>query len=351
MNINNDKHAAARIFADNLKQARAMRMLSMRALASKIGISSASLSYYENAKRFPSGGHLVAVASALELPVDFFLNPRTGQLDTGSLSFRKLSSTSKSVQESIAAKAKDALRRIAEAMAISGSQSPVMQEVPSAKILDEHSAEDAAMRLRDAWNLGVDPIKDVVDLLEQNGLVVLSFSMPVNVSGFCGEWGGMRFVACNADHSAFRRRSTLLHEVAHLLFECDDEKLAQHFAGAFLLPKESFSAEWGPLGRTKCPSDFELLRLKIMFGASMAAVVFRASQLGLLNDSQKKSFFIWHPKKKPEQGDESNDFGEKPSRFRALVFALIQEGQITMSKGASLLGESIYDLRSGLASR
>ena len=341
-----------RIFAENLKLARTMRGLSLKALSARMSppVTPAALSYYESGRRFPGSAHLISLAKALDVSPDYLMNPAVEPLDVATLSFRSLASTSKRDREAIAAKAQDALRRVRESMILSGGSVPSVSPVGGMTISDEDLAERAASALRKAWDLGVDPIKDVVDLLERNGLVVLSLDMPGGVSGFCGEWGGVRFVACNASYSSFRRRSTLLHEVAHLLFGCDDERLAQRFAGAFLLPRESFGEVWGRF-RRRCPSDGELLIMKKMFGASMSAIVMRAAQLEFLSESQKKGFFIAHRRKDREPGDETDEFRETPSLFRSRVFALLQDERITLSKGAALLGETVERVRLGLAAK
>lgn len=344
-----------KVFADNLKRARAIRCITLKQLVQKVrqvdgSISPASLSYYENGKRYPSSAHLLALARALDLPMDFFANPVVSPLEPQALSFRKLASTRKCVQESVAAQAQDALRRWREAMALSETGIPQVTKYRPMAIRTPEDAEAAACSLREDWNLGVDPISDVVSLLERNGIVVLSFAMPPSVSGFCGKWEDISFVGFNSIHPAFRRRSTLLHEVSHLLFDCEDEKLAQRFAGAFLLPSESFLEMWGAV-RRRYPYDEELLGLKKTFGASMSSIVLRASQLGRLSASQARWFFIRHPRKAPEPGDDSKEFLEVPVLFRLRVFSLLREERITLSKGAALLGEPIGSLRASLAAK
>ncbi|MBP5787456.1 MAG: ImmA/IrrE family metallo-endopeptidase [Kiritimatiellae bacterium] len=352
MKINSEKPDVRRIFAENLKLARTMRGFSMKALSKKMSpsVTPAALSYYESGQRFPGSRHLIAIAKALGVSPDYLMNPVVAPLDESTLSFRRLSSTPKRDRDAIAAQAQDALRRVRESMILSGGGIPTVSPVESVVIADGKSADRAALVLRKAWDLGVDPIMDVVDLLERNGLVVLSLDMPRGVSGFCGDWNDIRFVACNASNSPFRRRSTLLHEVAHLLFGCDDERLAQRFAGAFLLPRESFEEVWGRF-RRRCPSDGELLIMKNMFGASMSSIVMRAVQLGFLSESQKKGYFISHPRNWQEPGDDSAEFREKPSLFRSRVFGLLQEERITLTKGAALLAESVERVRLGLAAK
>lgn len=344
-------HDFKMIFAENLKRARSIRCLSMKELSQRMqqdAVTPTALSYYENGKRCPTSAHLLALSRALDFPVDFFTNPAIKPLDPATLSFRTLASTPVRVRASIAATTQDVLRRYQETLVLSGSGIPSVSPVPDMKIASGEDADRAAEALRTAWNLGVDPIKDVVDLLERNGFAVLSWKMPMGVSGFCGIWDGFRFVACNAEQSPFRRRSTLLREIAHLLFGCTDEKLAQRFAGAFLLPRESFAEVWGH-PRKRCPSTAELLLIKGAFGASMSSIVVRAVQLGLLPSSAMRSFFLWHKRKEKEQGDDSREFREVPSLFRSRVYALLQDERITLSKGATLLGEPIESVRRTLA--
>src|SRR4029450_8179567 len=86
-----------------------------------------------------------------------------------------------------------------------------------------------------------------------------------------------------------RRRLTLGHEVAHRLIEADslsdkdEEKAANVFAGAFLMPREHLLRE---VGKHRSALGYkELIDLKRLYRVSGAALLMRLRQLGGLSES------------------------------------------------------------------
>jgi Zn-dependent peptidase ImmA (M78 family) len=149
---------------------------------------------------------------------------------------------------------------------------------------------------------------------------------------------------------------TTVHELAHVvlplpskLSEKDEEAIVKRFAGAFLLPKDAFVAEFGKI--RKGISQEELIELKVNFGASIWAIMMRARQLDLINEAVFLRF-CKHASKwrsaKCEPGDGRYKGNETHSRFRQLVLRAIAEEQITMTRGASLLHQPLTGLREEL---
>ena len=52
------------------------------------------------------------------------------------------------------------------------------------KLRDVNDAEQLAADVRKAWKLGIDPIPNMTELLEEKGLKVLIVTLPGRVSGF-----------------------------------------------------------------------------------------------------------------------------------------------------------------------
>ena len=72
--------------------------------------------------------------------------------------------------------------------------------------------------LREEWNLGYDPIPDVVAMLEDKGYKVIEADGPKSFDGLSAEVNGSKVIVLNS--SAFegnncRKRFTALHELAH----------------------------------------------------------------------------------------------------------------------------------------
>src|SRR6185503_1194751 len=107
-------------------------------------------------------------------------------------------------------------------------------------------AEDAAKQLRREWNLGYDPIADIVKMLEDKGYKVIDLDVDEAFDGMKAVVNNQKVIvlrkAKSENEDVVRRRFTALHELAHhaLIFENkkDEEKLCHAFACAVLYPEE-----------------------------------------------------------------------------------------------------------------
>ena len=83
------------------------------------------------------------------------------------------------------------------------------------------------MELREEWRLGVDPIANMTELLEERGIKVLLIKLPDNVSGLtCSvkrshDNARLSVIVVNERHTLERRRLTLAHELGHRVFDPD----------------------------------------------------------------------------------------------------------------------------------
>lgn len=64
------------MIGERIRQARKMKALSLRALASKAGLSAQAISNYENSKYLPDSSVLLRLAHALDRKIEFFLLPQ-----------------------------------------------------------------------------------------------------------------------------------------------------------------------------------------------------------------------------------------------------------------------------------
>lgn len=218
-------------------------------------------------------------------------------------------------------------------------------------------AESAAEKVRAAWNLGLDPLPNVIETLETNGIKVFEVEAPEHFDGFSG-WADGHAVVVLAkwlNKDLPRKRFTALHEAAHILIHShiysrgkETEPYCNRFAGAILIPQKVFKTDWGGY-RTRV-SFAELIDLKRRYGMSIAAIMHRAIDLGLLDASAYRRFCIMRRKEKWDEREPGDYPGnEKSTRFDQLVFRAAAEEMITVSKGAALLNESIIDFREKLS--
>jgi hypothetical protein len=119
------------------------------------------------------------------------------------------------------------------------------------------------------------------------------------------------------------------------------EKQAHRFAGALLLPAETFSRE------VRVPTNLDnLLILKQRWGASVAAMMMRLHALGLLRDEEKLALFKrrsarWGSKSEP--GDDKW-VPETPRLLRRTIELLVSEGIVPIESIPRFLGLSSRDI-------
>jgi len=208
--------------------------------------------------------------------------------------------------------------------------------------------EDIVMKLRKRWNLGFDPIYNIVEMLELKNIKVLLLNDDKKFNGLSGHANNNsshQFIVLNINKalSDDRKRFTALHELGHQLLpqhELDEEKASDRFAGAFLFPKESVIKEFGEK-RTKISFE-ELKHIKYKYGISIAGIIFRMHQLHIISDAMFKRFWIQNRTAKfDDKVILKRD--EKVTRFENLLAHAYSEKLISLSKLSELSGESVDD--------
>jgi Zn-dependent peptidase ImmA (M78 family) len=346
-----------RTFAQRLAQARKMRGLSLRALAGKLAgrISHNALHKYERAQMMPDSEVLIALADALDQDVDFFF--RAPSLELKELQFRKASRLGVREEEAIRERAVDYFERHREIEELLGIASQFKNPLADSSVRRGDEVEEAAGKLREEWRLGEDPLPNVREMLESKGIMMFEVDAPESFNGFAGRADGHPAIVLAKwlDRDLPRKRFTALHEVGHLLLKFppdmaskDQETLCHRFAGAMLIPRRVFTAEFG--GHRQHVSLAELANLKARYGLSIAALMHRALDLELITPAMYRRFCIvsrqkgWH---KQEPGDYAGR--ESSGRFEQLVVRAASEAVISESKGAALLNEPFADFRERLA--
>ena len=342
------------IFGRRLRQARAIRGLSLRELSDllKNAVSHNALAKYEKAEMMPGSETLGLLADALAQPLDFFFRPFTLKLEQ--IKFRKRARLSKKAEASIREQALEYFERYHAIEELTGEIREFEGKARSKPIATPEEADDAADALRDRWDLGRDPLPNLVELLEAQGIKVYETELEEpDCDGFSAETESGPVIVLAPTTNLLRKRMTLAHELAHVvlplaesLSAAEEENIAKRFAGSLLLPKETFSAEFGKI--RNAISLAELIEMKATFGASIFAIMMRAKQLGLISEAVFVRFckeaVAWRSAKR-EPGDDRYCGNESHSRFKQLVQRAVAEDQISMSKGAALLRQNLGTFR------
>lgn len=341
-------------FGERLKAARKMAGLTQQGLvdATENQITKQAVSKYEKGKMFPSSDILVAISKALGVKTGYFY--RQSQVELSGLEFRKKSKLTKKDENRVKYLTLDFLERFIEIEDLMGQRNDFDNPLSNVIIENQDDVEDAAVRLRETWGLGIAPVSNLMELFEDKGVRILEVDLPDEFDGLSAWADGMPVITVNRNRELVRKRLTIVHELAHLMLnfgECKDdlEKLCHNFAGAFLIPKSKMIEEIG-IHRSKI-TFLELKKLKGIYGISILALMVRARNLKIINANYYKQFFInaskkgWRSGKVSEPG---NYIGrEYANRFRQLVSWAVAEEIITMSKGAELMNVGLPEFRKG----
>lgn len=292
------------IFSIRLRQARTIRQLSVDDLGKMVNLSKQEILQYEDGSSKPDGAALIKFSKALDLSLDFFFRPVTVSIE--SVEFRKRNSLTGMEIEAIKEIVKDRLESFLEIEAI--VDEPARNSFVSKHIVEcEDDVLPLAEKLKKAWGIGEDGINNVIETLEDNNIKVVEVNASGDFDGLSGFANGkIPFIVLNKNVGSERKRFTALHELAHLLFDCncmdkrDEEDLCSLFANEMLISKKVFNVI------TK--ERYGYFRKK------------KAENPALKNEVE-----------------ESRYKEESPKRFERLVHKALASDLISMSKCSSLL--------------
>ncbi len=352
------------MFGERLKLARKRSGLSLRALSDSLGnrVSAQAIGKYERGEMMPGSDVLDLLANTLGVSPQYLMSDEV--LELRDVEFRKRSGTSAKDRAAVEAAVIEQLQRYCTIERILRQASPEWQ-VPrlcrrSLGRLEE--VESLAMELRKQWRLGIDPIPNMTELLEERGIKVLLIPLPENVSGLtCSvrqsrEKSRLSVIVVNAMHSLERRRLTLAHELGHRVFDpnstVSQEKVATEFAGAFLVTRAHLQSQLG--SRRNALSYIELVQLKRRYGVSAAALLVRLNRYQIIGDQALAYAFQtfarrWRVEEpEPLEPVELRGQVEKPRRFQRLCYRALAERYISPSKAMELLNVPLNRIEQAL---
>lgn len=335
------------MFHRNLRYYRLKNNMSRKELASLAGVSPMAISYYENGERKPGMETIKTLARILNVKVTDFLRDRSKNLTFSHEEFRKGSKLSGRQQDSIREMVEEYLNRFFQAVEILGGE--VLAEAPAChqlELLDD--AESNALAMRKYLHISeTGPVGNLIELLENRGILICVFDVENDdFSGMNGRVNDRPYIVLNGRMNAERMRSTIAHEMAHVMFAWPKEKeeksienMAAAISGAFLFPAEDARRELG-IRRTAVTKDMYLICRE--YGISLYLLAKRANLCGIIKDSAWKEFYMKSGRAKRKESEPLGIPKEEPTLFAQLVFRAVSEEEISVQKGAELLGQS-YD--------
>lgn len=258
-------------------------------LANAIGVTQAAMSRYENDLREPDADTTQQIADALGVTVRFL---ERASRPTAALAvdahMRRRATAKPTVWRQLEAQLNmlrmhsDFLR---EEVALAASLT-----MPGFDPFTTDPA-DAARTTRTQWQMPSGPARSIVRWIEAAGSVVLMTDLGNQRVDGLSQWTADHpVIVVNSANPTDRIRWTLAHEIGHLVLHREDstddmEREADAFAAEFLMPEILIRSELANLTLGKA------VDLKREWGVSVAALIQRARQLGVLTDARRTSLF------------------------------------------------------------
>lgn len=340
-----------------LIQALSARGLSQVALASMVGVSPATVSKWKNGQQSPEAEALTSLSQVINVTPEWFTRPLPEKCSLPL--FRSNASAHSDARKMLEARlewAQDIALALSEFVDFPDVNLPVRsftdpEQITSADI------EEAADECRALWSLGRRAIPDLAMAVEGAGVILVREETGIATIEGLSSWSqvlGRPMILLSADkQNGFRSRFDLAHELGHLILHKGIERStdpvrhkmmedqAHRFAGAFLLPAETFAAD------VRSPVTLDsLLLLKQRWGVSVAAMCMRLWALKIIDDETKSLLFKRRSARwgvKAEPGDD----GRAPEQTRLLkrtIELLASSGVMPVDAVSSYIGLSATDI-------
>ncbi len=267
--------------------ARESRGISQKDAAEKIRVSPSVISMAES-NQMPVGDELLRKLIILyDYPYSFFF--QQGKALPSLLNYRKRIKVPQKLMTPIEANVNIYKLNIQELMRKIKPEKP---HIPVLGLDDVGNPMNAAKKLRESWGLPIGPIQNLTDVLEKNGIIIVSFDFGterVDSRSIMIE-EGYPVIFLNKALLGDRTRFTLAYELGHLAMHIhelpsadrDIKKEANKFAAEFLMPESDIKNELANLSLPK------LAELKVKWKVSMQSIVYRANDLEVVSDNQKR---------------------------------------------------------------
>lgn len=182
--------------------------------------------------------------------------------------------------------------------------------------------EDIARALRENWMLPSGPIENLMELIEDNGGIVIPCDFGSDlIDAMSQRIDGLPVLFfVNVGAPSDRIRHTLAHELAHMVLHTttvkDDDEMereADDLAGAFLLPADEVRLQ---LRRFDLR---QLANMKSYWKVSMSSIATRAERLKLITPYQSKMFWIEMSRLGYRKREPHEPPREQPTKLRHMV--------------------------------
>jgi len=322
---------------DMLILARNSRGLNQTELAEKVGVTQSRISKLEDGLSLSPPEELVdSLSRALGYPSSFFYQHAAARAVCHSF-YRKRSGLPSSILSSCDARMNIQRLHIEKLVKAAEFETRTLPFLDPDEI--KGGAREVARQLRSFWGIPKGPIKNLVKIVEDAGCIVVLFDFGTlkldGLSLFAND--GTAVIFLNKHMPGDRIRLTLAHELGHIIMhrvpKPEMEEEAYAFAGEFLIPEAEVKSSLYPVSLDK------LARLKLYWRVSMAALLKRAADLGVITERQSR--YLWMQMGKygyrSHEPHEDQIPLEQPSLLRELISLHLGDLEFTADELASVL--------------
>ena len=328
-----------------LRQAREVRGVTAVALARELGIGSASLTHYERGQHTPTPYIFTRIAEILGFRSEFFLTPINGSAVESVIFARSRSAVTKNVRRRAEHRrtwTREVIDYLSQYLSFPQLDIPLAGLKFDWRTASDDEIEELASEVRSLWHLTSGPISNVTLLSENHGVVAVRFPFGSAALDAFSTWDpidGRPYVVLGADgQSAFRTRFNVCHELGHLVMhksvtEADlsevrnfkhVEQQAHRFAGAFLVPAQSFIKDIND-------TTLDALRaLKPRWKVSVKMLIRRSRDLGLIDQGHERRLYMNYNRRGWNHGEpyDQDVEVEKPLMLRRAFEAIVDNSVV-----------------------
>lgn len=341
-----------RNLARRLRDARQETGLSARAVAAlmpkRVAVSYGAITAYERGTTVPPVDVLAALADVYRRPINWFLDSRESLT---AFQFRNLGSrvpVSELRQfEALAGKWAEAYAKLRRHLNVSSARrEDTISEV------SKSSPADLATSIRGQWGLKDDqPIHNTVAVLEDSfAALALELRASFGIDGAAARRGQDAVVVFNPLVNNDRLRMNVAHEIAHLLVHRNGDtngpafdKFAYTFAMNLLIPESQLHAAF------KGKSFLQLIQYKERFGVSLAAMIYRAEQLKIINTTTARMLWTDMARRGWKNNEPGHVWRDRAIAFETMLESAIQSKAMSWSDAERITGIREHELRQRLS--
>jgi Zn-dependent peptidase ImmA (M78 family)/DNA-binding XRE family transcriptional regulator len=279
---------------ERVRHARLYHGWSQTMLAEMVGVSQPAISQIERTGQV-GDDTLAAIAEVSGFAPWWFRQGPLPDLPMGSLRFRRRAGTPARDDERIRANIRQALEVVDRLSAHANLPAIRLQPIPAGQEIGAEDIELKALEVREWLGIGpLDPIPSMVRAAERAGVVVMGSALEIERHDAVSFWSPdtvRPFICFSRSFPGDHNRLSVAHETAHLILHHyrridspQAEAEAFQFAAALLLP--------GTVAHEEIEQPVTLRSLayvKARWGISIAALIRRARDLGIVSDEKRTS--------------------------------------------------------------